>query len=244
MDPYAAAGAGGMAGGNLLNVFGQMQGLDAMRDVWQSQGAAQRGFNRDLQQRTEQLLESLQLHGLLGADQGNAVRSRLDAGSGNLVKAIQAQAGRRKGGAAGGVESRAHNTQAIQSTLAQALQSNRVQALLAALQHGGAGTDLLGRQFGQDANVIRGDARGWAALAPMQEQAAQQEGGWARQLGGMFNSLGQAGVAYGMSQPGFDSGNLYGKGEFDPTAMNALYDRASVTQRPIGGWSASVNPYG
>lgn len=203
MGTYAApAGLAGVGIGTGLNAFGQAQGLDAMRDVWRGQDQAQAGFNQQLAAKTNELIGGLDLNRILGGQAAQQRQSQLDAGSRNAASAAQKVAGRRTAGARSGAESNARAAQAVQTTLARALQDGRVQAILAGLQQGGQHTDMLGRRFGIDAGNIRRDAQAWAGLAPMQEQAAGMTGGWARQIGGLFNTLGQGAMMYGMMQPG------------------------------------------
>lgn len=204
MGTYAApAGLGATGVGTGVQAYGNSQALKAMRDVWSRQDAAQAGYDTQLQQKTAELIASLN-PGVAGAAEGQARTAQLDAGAKNLVAATTAQAGK-KGGARGGAESKAIAKQAQGATLANALKDNNLQGILAGLQQGGTQMNLLGRKYSQESGNIRGDARRWASLAPMQEQAAGMEGGWARQLGGLFNSLGQMGMAYGMSQPKADA---------------------------------------
>jgi hypothetical protein len=201
MGTYAGpASIGATAAGTGVQAYGNAEGLKAMRRVWGSQDEAQRGYDAQLAAKTAELIAGLNPTNA-GAAEGQARTAKLDAGSKNVVAAVQAQGGKKKGGARGGTEARALATQQQGATLANALQGNRLAGIIAGLQQGGTQMDLLGRRYGQDAQNIRGDARRWASLAPLQEQAAGMNGQAARQIGSLFNTLGQAGMNYAMVQP-------------------------------------------
>lgn len=204
--PIAGYGAAGVGLGTGLNAIGQAQGLSAMRDAWHHQDAAQAGYDAQLRAKTAEFINSLNLGQALGTEQGQAQTAKMDANSQNTVAAVQKQAGRKKGGPSGGAETQARTQQALHATLANALQGNKLAGILAGLQQGGQQMDFLGRSFGQDSANIRGDAHKWAGLAPMQEQAAGMSGQWARQVGGLFSTLGNGAMMYGMSQPGAGAG--------------------------------------
>lgn len=198
MGTYAAPAGLGMTGAGIgLNAYGQDQAARAMNRAWGAQTSAQRGYDAALDARTQQLIQNLTPETLVAPQVAAETRQKLDTTSKNTASAV-AKAGSRKGG---GAESKARNAQAMQDTLVRALQDNRVQAALRALTSGQQRVNLLGREYGVDAGMIRGDANQWAKLVPMQQQAAGMEGGWARSVGNAFNQFGQLGMAYGMSQP-------------------------------------------
>lgn len=198
------AGPAGMVGtgvGTGLDAYGQAQGLKAMRNVWRGQDQAQAQYDAQLRAKTDELIRGINPQAMMGTEAAQARTAQMDGAAKNLVQSAQRQAGARTGGSRGGAESRAQVAQAQQGTLANALAGNRLAGILAGLQQGGAGMDMLGRRYALDAGNIRGDARRWAGLADMQEKAAGMTGGWARQIGGLFNTLGQGAMMYGMAQP-------------------------------------------
>lgn len=193
----AAAGAGAYLAGIGLNAWGQNRAMNAMRDVWGDALARNQGFDNQLNERQQQALAEINPNSVLGLDQATAMNGQMDASARNALAAIQAQAGRRKGNAEGKAVAR----QRQQGTLAQLLRSGKMQATLAGLQQGGQNTQQVGQRLGIDSRMIGNDARSYAALAPMFENAAQMEGSWARQLGGMMQGLGGIGIMHGLAAP-------------------------------------------
>ena len=200
-SPIAAGGLAATGVGTGINAYGQSQALDAMRDVWSGQDRAQAGYNAQLAARTEEMLKGINLDQVLGSDVGQKRTAALDTSAKNAVSAVQTQAGKRTKGSRGGAESRARVAESNKATLARSLQGNRLAGILAGLSRGGQDMDMLGRSFALDARNIRNDSQRWANLAPMQEQAAGMKGGPARQIGSLFNTLGQGAMFYGMAQP-------------------------------------------
>lgn len=202
MGTYAAPAGLGMTGAGIgLNAYGQDQAARAMDRAWDGQMAAQRGYDAALNARTQQLIQGINPGTLMAPKVAAETQAKLDTASQNTANAVAKAGARKGGGSSGGAEGQARTAQALQMTLARALQDNRVQAALRALTSGQQKVDLLGRQFGVDAGMIRGDAQRWAGLVPLQQQAAGMEGGWARNIGNAFNQFGQLGMMYGMSQP-------------------------------------------
>jgi hypothetical protein len=208
--PVANAGLASTGVGTGVQAYGNAQGLKAMREVWGAQDEAQRGYDAQLAQKTAELIAALK-PGVAGAAEGQARTAQLDTGAKNLVAAVQAQGGAKTGGARGGAETKAVSAQSNGATLANALKDNQM--------------DMLGRRYGLEAGNIRNDSRRWANLAPLQEQAAGMIGGWARQIGGLFNTLGQGAMSYGMAQPRDGS-------------PPPRYD-----ETPNGGWAADSRPF-
>lgn len=200
MSGLALAGAGGYLAGMGLNAYGQNQALDAMRDVWAGNTARQRESDLELDARQRQALAELSPQGFLGGEYAAQLGGQLDTSARNAAAAIAANAGRRPG--RGGAEGRAVAAQRNGGTLAAALRSGRLAALLAGLQRGGQDTARIAGNMGVDTRMIRDDARSWASLAPMQEQVAGMQGQWARQLGQLFQGLGMTGIMAGLSAPG------------------------------------------
>jgi hypothetical protein len=196
----AAAGAAGYLGGMGLNAWGQNQAMDAMRELWAGNTAQQREYDMALDARQKQALAELSPQGFLGGEYTAQLGGQLDTSARNAAAAIAANAGRRRN--AGGAEGRAVAKQRGSGTLAAALRSGKLQALLAGLQRGGQDTARVAGDMGSDTRMIRDDARSWASLAPMQEQVAGMQGGWARQLGQLFQGLGMTGIMAGLSAPG------------------------------------------
>ena len=196
----AAAGAAGYLGGMALDAWGQNQALSAMRDLWAGNTAQQREHDLALDARQKQALAELSPQGFLGGEYTAQLGGQLDASARNAAAAIAANAGRRRN--AGGAEGRAVAKQRSAGTLAEALRSGQLQALLAGLQRGGQDTARVAGDMGMDTRMIRDDARSWASLAPMQEQVAGMHGAWARNLGQLFKGLGLIGVMAGLSAPG------------------------------------------
>lgn len=218
----ALLGAGATAAGSVASTYGQEQGVNALRRMWDDQRQQQAGYNDQIQTKTQALLHDLALNNQLGTPQAAALRGGLDAGAMNAAGAVQRQAARRP--ARGGAEGAAARGQAQQATLAMALRDNRVQALLAGLMQGRQNSGLIGQQYGLDTGLIRNDAQQALSLLPLREQIAQSHGSTARQLGSMFDAGGQALMAYGMSRPGAGYSNVI---------------PSSGGQAPGGGWAAS-----
>lgn len=196
----AAIGAGGYLAGMGLNAWGQDQAMDAMRELWAGNTAQQREYDLALNARQKQALAELSPQGFLGGEHAAQLGGQLDTSARNAAAAIAANAGRRRN--AGGAEGRAVAKQRSGGTLATALRSGQLQALLAGLQQGGQRTARVAGDMGSDTRMIRDDARSWASLAPMQEQVAGMQGGWARQLGQLFQGLGMTGIMAGLSSAG------------------------------------------
>ena len=196
----AALGAGGYLAGMGLNAWGQNQALDAMRDVWAGNTAQQRQYDLALDQRQKEGLAALGgPAGFLGQNATAQLGGQLDAAARNAAAAIAYNAGRRPG--RGGAEGAAVARQRTGGSLAAALRSGKLAALLAGLRQGGQNTAQVAGDMGIDTRMIRDDARTWASLAPMQEQVAGQEGAWARNLGQLFQGLGMTGIMAGLSAP-------------------------------------------
>jgi hypothetical protein len=224
-------GAGMSAAGSIGNVYGQNQAVQALRAMWAKEGHRQDAFNAQAQSRTQQLLRDLALEHQLGTGQAPEMTGSLDQASINAANAVAAAGARRPN--AGGAEGAAVAHQRTQRTLADALKDNRLQAMLAALMQAGRNTDLTSRQYGLDLGLIRGNAQQSASLIPLREQVAGRRGATARQLGSMFDAVGQGAMSYGMSRPG---SSPYG---------GAI--PADAGQAPDGGWAASTvtqDPYG
>jgi hypothetical protein len=201
MGVAAPVGLGATVAGTGLNAYGQNQAERAMNDAWDNQMGAQRGYDSQLNSRTQQLINQINPNALLQPKVADQTLATLNTGSNNAANAVAAAGARKTGGARGGAEAQARNTPALHATLASALQDNHVQAALRALNVGGQNVDMLGRQYAVDAGNIRGDAQRWAGLVPLQQQAAGLVGGEARQIGSLFSNGGQAAMMYGMSQP-------------------------------------------
>lgn len=198
MGTPAAAGAVSTGIGTATNAYGQQQGIDAMDRVWRQEQGAQRGYDAALQQRTDDLIAGIGPQTLVNPQGAQVLGDRSDRVARNAAGAAKKNNARRKGG---NVEGQARVSQNLQSILTRALSDGRVQAALQALTSGQTKVDMLGRQFGQDANVIRGDANRSASTLPMRTAAAGMTGGGARQIGTLFNNLGQGAISYGMAQP-------------------------------------------
>lgn len=195
----APIGAGTTAAGTAINAYGQHQGLSAINDAINRQTGAQRGFDQQLQGRTQQLIAGINPATLFNTAGAQQLQGKTDAAATNTASAVAALRARK--GAAGGPEQAAQQGQQLHAVLAGALQDSHVQAALRALTSGQQNIDLLGRQYAGDAGRIRGDATQWGNLLPLQEQAAGQAGSATRQIGTLFNTVGQGAMSYGMAQP-------------------------------------------
>lgn len=199
-SPVAGVGAGTSLAGIGLNAFGQAQGLDAATASLGRQQQQQAAYDAALRARTSQLVDQLGPGTVMPVADAGRTTSTMNTASRNAAQAVDRQRQRRTGGSRGGAEAQAVARQASGGTLAQAVQGNQLAALMQALQQGGQRIDLLGRQYAGDAGRIRQDAQRWAALSPLQQQAAGYHGQWARQIGSLFNPLGQGLMVAGMSQ--------------------------------------------
>lgn len=200
--PIGAIGAMGTGAGSLANAYGQGEALKSMRGVWDQQGKVAALHDAQLNQRTAELVNSLGTQRAMGEDRRAAVGQQMDASARNASAAAATQVKRRRGGARGGAEAKAVGAQANQGNLAAVLRDGNLASIIAGMQSGSRDMDMLGRSYALDARNIRGDAQRYANLAPLQERAAGFDGGWARQIGNLFSTLGQGAMSYGMSQPG------------------------------------------
>lgn len=198
MGSPATAGAVTTGIGTAANAYGQRQGIDAMDRVWRNEQGAQRGFDAALQGRTNDLIAGINPQTLMNPQGKTELVAKSDTVARNTAGAVGKANARKKGR---NPEGEARVNQNLQSVLARVLGDGRVQAALQALTSGQNKVDLLGRQFNQDANVIRGDARRHASTLPQRQDAAGMTGGAARQIGTLFNNLGQGAMSYGMAQP-------------------------------------------
>lgn len=202
MSGIAGVGAASYLAGTGLNAIGQRQALRAMQDVWSGATRAQTGYDNDLNASTQKMLATINPEGVLGVQRGQELAGQSDAVAQRAVAALKARGGRK----AGGVEGKAAAAQAGGGSLAALLRSGRLQALIQGMQSGNQDLNANAGRFAVDSGIIRNDARSAAALVPMQERAAGMRGGEWRQLGGLFQNLGTAGMMYGMSQPGSGAG--------------------------------------
>ncbi len=186
-------GAGIQLGGMASNAYGQHLGLRAMQDAWGRDQAIQNAYNARLGQVQTQYLNQVNPTAIFnpaGAQQAEGQLTR-DA----TMTAQAAAPGR------GGAEGQAAAGQAQAGLLARSIQQGHAQAFLQALQQGQHHLDMLGRQYGIDANHIRNDAAQWGALAQQHQQTASMQGSQFRQAGTLLQGLGQGVMSYGMSQP-------------------------------------------
>lgn len=198
MGAAAPIGAGAYLAGTAANAWGQHQATDALRDVWGNATAQQRGYDNQILAKAGQMVDQVNPTSALGLDRQQQVQGKLDASARNVVTAMQQQ-GRRR---AGNAEGKAVAAQRQSGVLARALQDGRLQAILAGLQSGGQNIDMLGRRYGLDSSIIRGDAQQAAALTPLFERAAAMRGSEWRQLGQLGQMGGMFGMMAGMSGAG------------------------------------------
>lgn len=198
MGAAAPIGAGAYLAGTAANAWGQHQATDALRDVWGNATAQQRGYDDQLLAKAGALVDQVNPQAALGMERQQQTQARTDASAGNAMKAVQKQGNRR----AGNAEGKAVAAQRSSGVLARALADGRLQSILAGLQSGGQNIDMLGRRYGLDSSIIRGDAQRAAALTPLFERAAAMRGSEWRQLGQLGQMGGMFGMMAGMSAPG------------------------------------------
>lgn len=214
-----------MVAGTGLNAYGQYQGLKGQQGALDQQMGAQRGFDRQLRERTDALIKEIYPDAIDGKPVAEAMRTKLDTVSGNLANAVAAAGNRRTRGSQAAPESRAVTAQNQHAVLARALQDNQVQAAMQALAGSGRKLDILGREYSGDAGNIRGDAQRWYGILPLQQAAGGYQGQWARQLGSLFSMGGQGLMMAGMAAPG---------------AAGAGAGAATAAEAPVGGWAADT----
>jgi hypothetical protein len=202
MGAYAApAGLATSAIGTGINAQGQHEALGAMKGVWKDARNYDAAANAQMQDATNRMIAGAQ--GQMAGMQPNAaaLQAPLNASSINAANAVKTQAGRRTGGARANTTSKAVAAGNNKAALASAIKRNQALAFLQAMGQSGMNMDMLGRSFGLEQQTIRGDARNAAKLAPMYERAASFRGSTAREMGNLFNTLGQGAMSYGMAQP-------------------------------------------
>ena len=198
--PMAGYGAAATGLGVGMNAIGQSQAMSAMRDAYRHQNALQAGYDDQLRRKMAEMIAGINPNGIVGAETTNAMMPKLNNQATSMAAAIRAHTGKKTGGSAGGNESRARVMAGISPTLADALRSGKLAALLAGLNQGGQNMNQRSREFGLNLGNIRNDAQRMAAVGPLWEQAAQMKGGTLRQLGNLFQLGGQGAMMYGMSQ--------------------------------------------
>jgi hypothetical protein len=224
----APIGAAMQLGGMAFDGYGQMQGLDAMRGVWEAARERQRAYDQAINQRTQDALAQINPQSVTGAEQSADMLGRIMGSNKNILRALKAAGGRRPGNAEGNAVA-AQATSGMQGRL---IDQAQLAAILHGLRSGGQNYDMLGRQLGLDTSIIRSDARDAASLVPLQERAAGMEGQWARQLGSLFNMGGQGAMMAGMAMPGAVATP-------GSTLDGASYSRAGFSEAPINGWSSN-----
>ena len=227
MIPFAPIGAATTVAGMGLSAYGDHQATSAMRKAWGHANDLQNGYNAQLREKTNELIGGINPNGFLGMDQTNEMMPQLQNQSISLADAIRNHGMKRTGGSRSGAEVMSRVKANSSTTLADALRSGKLAAMLSGFQKGGRDTDLRSRQFALDSGNIRRDAQAMAQLATLWEQAAALKGGKYRQFGQLLQGGGQGLMMYGMAQapgqPGMGT-NQWGPDKIgDMTEQQRLY---------------------
>lgn len=207
----APIGAGMTVAGMGLGAIGQAQGTRAMQKAWGHAMDLQRGYDDQLKSKTNELISGINPNAFLGTERTQELMPVLQNNSISLADAIRNHGTRRTAGSQGGAEFSSRVNANSANTLADALRSGKLAAILAGFDKGGRDMNLRGSQFALDTGNIRRDASAMAQLAQLWEQAAALEGSGLRQAGGLLSSFGPGLMMYGMSQaPGAAGGGTLG----------------------------------